>query len=270
MKPSAPTRCLTRKAAKPFLVLCALNISMIIAAAQPAATLARQRKTSLRPFSIKSGEFADVYDETSGLITIRRTGKSLAIGTHLAGGDLFRGTLPQFAQEAEVSKRGDVTRVLIAVERDWARFRRTIETFTSAPGLIRFRLEVTTKRPTLIGDSAPEFSFVNVQTGAPAQEHSTVYNQQAGIEAPIVYLYNEELDCALLNLQNLTSLNKYINYVQGDPRYTVKVDREGLGFRRPQGVVPGGCPSPSATLSCGSRRGVRLTTSPTPSSLCSP
>lgn len=241
MKPFTSTRCFTREAAKPFLVLCVLNVSLILATAQPGTGLTRQREQSgFHLFSMKSGEFAVSYDDKSGLITVRRARKSLAIATQLAGGDLFRITLPQFAQDTRVTKGGDVTRAVIAAERDWAKFQGTIETYQSVPGLIRFRLDVTTKRPTLIGDSTPEFSFVNAGTGKPAQDHSTIYDQQGGIEAPVVYLYNEDLDCALLYLQNLTSLNKYINYVQGDPRYTVKVDAEGLGFRRPQGVVPGG------------------------------
>lgn len=232
-------RCLNRKAVTLFLMLCAMNVSLVIAAAaQPATT--RQRKAGPRPFSIKSGEFAVSYDHRSGLITIQRAGKSLAIATRLAGGDLFRVTLPQFVRDTRVTKAGNVTRAFIAAERDWAKFQGAIETYPSVPGLIRFRLDVTTRRPTLIGDSVPEFSFVNSQTGKPAPDHSTVYDQQGGIEAPVVYLYNEDLDCSLLYLQNLTSLNKYINYVQGDPKYTVKADTEGLGFRRPQGVVPGG------------------------------
>lgn len=240
MKTFAQTHLFMRKTARPFLVVCALNVSLIVAAGQAETTQARLGKSTLHSFSVKSGEFAVSYDEASGLIAIRRPGKSLALGTHLAEGDLFRVTLPQFAQRFTVSKAGDVTRVLIAAERDWAKFRGAIEIYESTPGLMRFRLDVTTKRPTKIEDSAPEFSFVNAQSGAQMPEHSTVYDQQAGIEAPVVYLYNEELDAAILYLQNLTSLNQYINYVQGDPRYAVKLDDAGLGFRRPQGVVPGG------------------------------
>jgi hypothetical protein len=215
-----------------------LSLSALNAAAD--ASAAAQGRRALLPFSINSGDFTVSYDPADGLITVGRAGGQVSLATRLAGGDLFGATLPQFTSEVSRSKAGDVTRVTIVSEREWAKFRGTVETYEGAPGLFRFRLDVTTKRPTVIGDSSPEFHFVDPKTGRRARPRSTLYTQQGGIEAPVAYLYNEDLDSLLLYLQNLTSLNEYINYVQGDPRYTVRADGEGLGFRRPQGVVPGG------------------------------
>lgn len=240
MKPLSPRLNCARAALRLFLALCALSVAAGLSPASPVVRHRQERKTISRPFSVRSGDFTVAYDPADGLIKVGRAGKQLALATRLAGGDLFGATLTQFAGDIRLTEAGDVTRVTILAERDWAKLRGTVETYASAPGLVRFRLDVTTRRPTQIGDSTPEFFFVEAKTGRRAPARSTLYDQQGGIEAPVAYLYNEDLDCLLLYLQNMTSLNEYFNYVQGDPRYTVRVDDEGLGFRRPQGVVPGG------------------------------
>jgi hypothetical protein len=128
-----------------LLSLCALNAAVNATAPAPA-----QGGSALRPLSINSGDFTVSYDPAGGLITVGRAGRQVSLATRLAGGELFGATLPQFTSEVSHSKAGDVTRVTILSEREWAKFRGTVETYAGAPGLFRFRLDVTAKRPTLI------------------------------------------------------------------------------------------------------------------------
>jgi hypothetical protein len=194
------------------------------------------------PFSLITGDFLIDYEMEEGAqgrIIIWRQGKPLALATYLTDGALFRVTAPDAKPQFRFQNNDKGLHVSWHAERDWATFHSSIEFYDRVPGLIHLRTDVTTKRPTRIADAVPELQFVTGHTYRPTQGQNTLYKQQNGQEAPLVYLYNAEMDTTLLYFQNLTALNPYLNYVTGDPRATVRLDAAGLGFRRPLGTVPG-------------------------------
>jgi hypothetical protein len=196
--------------------------------------------TPVQPFSLETGEFSVAYEPAAGTITIRHLERPAALATRLAAGALFDVTSPEFVKAVRVSRERDVTRARIVAEREWASFRGLVEVYPRTPGLVRLRLDATTKQATRIADSPPELRFVDARTRGGTPGTPDVYKQQAGIEAPVVYLHHEGFGASLLYFQDLTSLNPYLDQVQGDPRHTVRADTSGIGFRRPQGMVPAG------------------------------
>jgi hypothetical protein len=205
----------------------------LVALGAPAAAA----QSAVRPFTLETGEFAVHYEPAAGSMTIRHRDRSATLETRLAAGELFDVTSPEFVQAVTLSNQGEITRVRITAERDWASFRGLVEVYERSPGLIRLRVDVTAKRATQIADSFPELRLVD-SGGRARSPAPQIYRQQVGIEAPAAYLYDEAFGGSVLYFQNLTSLNPYLDQVQGDPRFTVRVDESGIGFRRPHGSVP--------------------------------
>lgn len=192
-------------------------------------------------FSIRTGDFTIAYDSAQGPnapIRILHNGHEAHLITPVGNGASLGDIDPQPLQVLHPNDVLGAGRAMLNANRDWGSLSERLETYAHVPGLIRLSLEVRFKRPTRIEDIASEFQFAGAREEPLTGSGVTLYKQQAGLEAPLIYLYHSDMDASLVYFQNLTRLNRYLDTVQGDPRYSVHVDGGAFGFHRPHGLVP--------------------------------